>query len=120
MIRLALATSLMALTGCMTSAEASSSANEEASAEAKPDEATDQEPMYVLNDRPGAQCNAEAAQMHVGDTATEEVGATILAKSGAKRLRWGPPRAAWSMDIRPDRVNVRYNENSTITSITCG
>ena len=47
-------------------------------------------------------------------------GAAILAKSGAKRLRWGPPRAAWSMDIRPDRVNVRYNENSTITSITCG
>ena len=35
-------------------------------------------------------------------------------------LRWGPPNAAWTMDYRQDRVNVRYDERMKIVEITCG
>ena len=65
-------------------------------------------------------CNAEPAQAHVGQQATERTGAAILAESGAEVLRWGPPNSAWTMDYRTDRVNVRYDEARQITEITCG
>lgn len=65
-------------------------------------------------------CNAEAAKAHVGKTASQERGAAILKGSGARTLRWGPPRGAWTMDYRQDRVNVRYDEGMVITGITCG
>lgn len=65
-------------------------------------------------------CNAEAAQGHIGHDATAAMGAAILKDSGAQSLRWGPPNSAWTMDYRPDRVNVRYDEAMKITEITCG
>ena len=65
-------------------------------------------------------CNAEAAQYHVGHDATEAMGTAILKDSGAATLRWGPPDSAWTMDYREDRVNVRYDDEMTITEITCG
>ncbi|QKG72130.1 I78 family peptidase inhibitor [Erythrobacter mangrovi] len=65
-------------------------------------------------------CNAEAAQGHIGHDATAGMGAAILRDSGAQSLRWGPPNSAWTMDYRPDRVNVRYDESMKITEITCG
>jgi len=65
-------------------------------------------------------CNAIAAQYHVGHDATQGMGAAILKDSGAASLRWGPPGSAWTMDYRPDRVNVNYDAKMKITSITCG
>lgn len=67
-----------------------------------------------------AMCDAEAAQSFVGQKATAESGARIRGKTGARQLRWGPPDSAWTMDFRPDRVNVRYDRDMTITEITCG
>jgi hypothetical protein len=70
---------------------------------------------------PGAaMCEAEPVKTYVGQRATAENGAAILAQSGARTLRWGPPRSAWTMDYRQDRVNVRYDEDMVITEITCG
>lgn len=65
-------------------------------------------------------CNAEPAQYHVGHDATESMGAVILKDSGARTLRWGPPRSAWTMDYRQDRVNVRYDDAMKIIDVTCG
>ena len=65
-------------------------------------------------------CNAEAANQHVGQKATAETGSRIQSETGARQLRWGPPDSAWTMDFRPDRVNVRYDREMTITEITCG
>lgn len=67
-----------------------------------------------------AMCDADAAQSFVGQKATAETGARILDETGAEQLRWGPPDSAWTMDFRPDRVNVRYDRDMTITEITCG
>lgn len=64
-------------------------------------------------------CDAAPAQRHVGQQATAAIGAAILAASGARTLRWGPPRSAWTMDYRQDRVNVRYDDAMTIIDITC-
>lgn len=71
------------------------------------------------SENPGI-CNAAGAKSHVGKKASEAMGAAILADSGARNLRWGPPRAAWTMDYREDRVNVRYDDDMTIIDITCG
>ena len=68
----------------------------------------------------GGSCAAAPVQRHVGDRATQEMGAAILAESGARVLRWGPPNSAWTMDYRQDRVNVRYDEAMQIVAITCG
>ena len=67
-----------------------------------------------------AMCDADAASEYVGQKATAENGARILDETGARQLRWGPPDSAWTMDFRPDRVNVRYDRAMTITEITCG
>jgi predicted small secreted protein len=65
-------------------------------------------------------CDADKVQSFVGQQASEAVGTAIVKQSGARRLRWGPPRSAWSMDYRTDRVNVRYDDAMTIIDITCG
>ncbi len=65
-------------------------------------------------------CNAESAQAHIGHNATQAGGAVILKESGARTLRWGPPRSAWTMDYRQDRVNVRYDDAMKIIEVTCG
>jgi len=65
-------------------------------------------------------CNAAAAQSHVGRKASQSTGEAIIKDSGARSLRWGPPNAAWTMDYREDRVNVRYDAQMKIVEITCG
>ncbi len=78
-----------------------------------PDTPSDQPPA-------AGQCNAQAAQGHVGSTVTAQIGSAILNESGARTLRWGPPNSAWTMDYRADRVNVRYDDTMKIIEITCG
>lgn len=65
-------------------------------------------------------CNADSAQNHIGHDANQAMGEAILIDAGARTLRWGPPNAAWTMDYRQDRVNVRYDERMKIVEITCG
>lgn len=73
-------------------------------------------------DPPGAAalCNAAPAQGLIGRTASTDTGASALAQSGARTLRWGPPGSMWTMDFRQDRVNLRYDAAMTITEISCG
>lgn len=67
-----------------------------------------------------AACNADAVQALVGQTATAEVGSQLLKGSGATTLRWVPPRTAVTMDFRPDRLTVSYDDALTIERISCG
>lgn len=67
-----------------------------------------------------AQCDATSAQALVGQVATESLGARILSLTGARNLRWVPPRTAVTMDFRPDRVTVSYDDDRVIERITCG
>lgn len=65
-------------------------------------------------------CSADAAQSYVGQTASPDLGGAILKATGARTLRWGPPRSAMTMDYRQDRVNVMYDDAYKITQVTCG
>ena len=65
-------------------------------------------------------CNADAVQSHIGHRASPEMGTAILKESGARTLRWGPPRSAMTMDYRQDRVNIFYDDAFKIERITCG
>ena len=69
---------------------------------------------------PEGECDAAPAQGLVGTVASEEVGAELLALTGANTLRWVPPRTAVTMDFRPDRLTVSYDDDMVIERITCG
>lgn len=65
-------------------------------------------------------CGNEGLDRFVGQKATAELGAEILAASGAKLLRWGAPNTAMTMDYREDRLTVSYDADMVITAARCG
>lgn len=71
-------------------------------------------------DRITGECKPEPGQAFVGQTASAEVGAQLLKATGAARLRWGPPRSAMTMDYRPDRLTVSYDDDLVIDRVSCG
>lgn len=69
---------------------------------------------------PEGTCDTELVEGLVGNDATAETGRRLLDLSGAKTLRWVPPRTAVTMDFRPDRLTVSYDDDMMITKISCG
>ena len=65
-------------------------------------------------------CKADAAQGKVGQAATADLGAELLRLTGARVLRWVAPGMAVTMDFRPDRLTVTYDDKSIVTRISCG
>lgn len=65
-------------------------------------------------------CVADSAQQFIGQIATKAVGERIVAATGARMFQWVGPGMAVTMDYRPDRVRVSYDEQYNITSIRCG
>jgi hypothetical protein len=68
----------------------------------------------------GGQCDPRPAAALIGQQASTDTGAQALRLTGARTLRWGPPRSAFTMDFSPMRVNVMYDDAMTITEVTCG
>ncbi|MDQ4419613.1 I78 family peptidase inhibitor [Sphingobium sp. DEHP117] len=62
----------------------------------------------------------EETWLFVGEKATAETGARLLTATGARSLRWVPPRTAVTMDFREDRLTVSYDDNLVITTTACG
>jgi hypothetical protein len=69
---------------------------------------------------PAGECNADGAQAYLGEKATAALGARLLTETGARVLRWVPPRTAVTMDFRPDRLTVSYDDDYVIGRISCG
>lgn len=65
-------------------------------------------------------CRNDGLDSFVGQKASADSGAALLKASGAKTLRWGGPGMAMTMDFRPDRLTVSYDEAMIITSARCG
>ena len=61
----------------------------------------------------------EPGQVFVGQKATAETGARLLKATKARTLRWVPPRTAVTMDFRPDRLTVTYNDDLVIERVSC-
>ena len=64
-------------------------------------------------------CQREAGQRFVGIKATAELGREMLAATGAKLLRWVPPRTAVTLDFNPSRLTVSYDDDYVITKVSC-
>jgi hypothetical protein len=72
-------------------------------------------------DRPAqAACDQAPGQDFVGRMATAETAAELLRATGARTLRWAPPRTAITMDYRFDRLTVAYDDGMAITRVSCG
>lgn len=65
-------------------------------------------------------CRNEGLDSFAGQKASAETGAALMKASGARTLRWGGPGMAMTMDFRPDRLTVSYDEAMIITSARCG
>ncbi|MBA4163843.1 MAG: hypothetical protein C0510_04315 [Erythrobacter sp.] len=102
MRRTLLLTPLLALAACISPGEAPS-ASEPAP---KPESS--------------GQCTADNTGEFIGRTATAELGATIQERTGAQIFQWVAPRTAVTMDYRPDRVRVSYDDDMRIVRIACG
>ena len=70
--------------------------------------------------QPACECDASAVQGVIGQTAAANMGARLLAQTGATTLRWVPPRTAVTMDFRPERLTVVYDDDMVIERLTCG
>jgi len=68
----------------------------------------------------GGACRTEPASRFVGQKATAELGWKIQAATGARTLRWVPPRTATTREFNADRVTVNYDDAMIITSAGCG
>ena len=78
------------------------------------------EPGEPVRVAPEGECDADAVQGRMGTRADADIGAALLAESGARQLRWAPPRSAQTMDYRPDRLTVHYDDSFIITRLQCG
>jgi Peptidase inhibitor I78 family len=65
-------------------------------------------------------CAAESVQYAIGQKTSAELGSKLVKESGSRTLRWMPPRSAATMDYRPDRLNIAYDDDMVITRINCG
>jgi len=77
-----------------------------------------QEPVH--GETPGHECRSEGLDAFVGQAATAELGSEVLAKSGAKVLRWVQPGQIVTMEFRADRVNVKLDSENKVAAVTCG
>jgi hypothetical protein len=68
---------------------------------------------------PEKPCKAEPGQAFIGQKATAEVGQKLLKATGARTIRWVPPRTAVTMDFRPDRLTVGYDDDMVIDRVSC-
>ncbi len=69
---------------------------------------------------PEGECDASGVQGMVGEVASQELGAMLLERTGARVLRWVPPNTAVTMDYRLDRLTVSYDAGMVIERISCG
>ncbi len=73
----------------------------------------------ITSTPPEAACNAQPGQAFIGRKASEATGQALLAATGARTLRWVPPRTAVTMDFRPDRLTVSYDDDMVIIQVSC-
>jgi hypothetical protein len=65
-------------------------------------------------------CSNAGLDAFIGRRADTALGAELLRLSGARALRWAPPRSAITMDFREDRLTVGYDDAMVVTSARCG
>ena len=65
-------------------------------------------------------CRGEALPSFVRREATQQLGADMLAASGARVLRWVPKGMMVTMDYRGDRLTVYLDGSNRVERASCG
>lgn len=65
-------------------------------------------------------CNAGAAADAIGRKDTAALRAEVARKVGHQRIRWLPPGAIVTQDLRSDRLNVDIDAGGVIVRLRCG
>lgn len=68
----------------------------------------------------GGACNNNGLQQFVGQPRNADVGAKILAASGAKTLQWVAAGTVVTMEFREDRVRIYLDEQNKVQRLSCG
>jgi hypothetical protein len=67
-----------------------------------------------------AACSNSALQQFVGQPATADLGARVLAASGAKTLQWIEAGTMVTMEFREGRVRIYLDEQNRVQRLSCG
>ncbi|WP_241557302.1 I78 family peptidase inhibitor [Croceibacterium ferulae] len=65
-------------------------------------------------------CDATDVQGLIGQRVDVAMMERLMKATRAENFRWAPPNSAMTMDYRPDRLTVAYDEQMAITRISCG
>jgi len=65
-------------------------------------------------------CRGDALGQFTGQQATQDLGARMLAASGARSLRWVAKGMMVTMDFRGDRLTVYLDSANRIERASCG
>jgi hypothetical protein len=95
-MRILLALSLLPLSGCMI-------------AESK-----------TVEEMGAGDCRNGSLAQFTGQSASQDLGARMLAASGGRVIRWVPKGAAVTMDFRADRVTVYLDGSNQVERASCG
>ena len=70
---------------------------------------------------PGSTCTPSGAlNSFVGQPASTELGARMMAAARARTLRWVPYGGVVTMDYSPHRLTVRLDQQGRVESAACG
>ena len=65
-------------------------------------------------------CNPAALNQFTGQPASQDLGARILAASGARVIRWVPKGSVITMEFSAERATVLLDENNKVERASCG
>ncbi|MCY7398494.1 MAG: peptidase inhibitor I78 [Sphingomonas bacterium] len=69
---------------------------------------------------PAETCRRDALAPFVGQPAMQDLGARMLAASGARTLRWVAKGMMVTMEYRGDRLTVHLDANNRVERANCG
>lgn len=70
---------------------------------------------------PGSKCTESAVlKSFIGQPASSELAAQMMAAATARNLRWVAAGAAMTMEFSPTRLTVQLDSSNRVTSLKCG
>ena len=67
-----------------------------------------------------ADCLAAKARFAVGRPYTDAAAEKARVAAGAERVRKLAPELVYTMEFRPDRLNLRVDRRGVVTAVVCG
>ena len=67
-----------------------------------------------------AGCSEAAARFAIGQTYSDELAERARQASGARLARRIEPGGAYTMELRPDRLNIEIDRGGVVQQLRCG